>query len=178
MSALTIDPLRQPPKAKKPKAKRPVADSWEDEAVSSSEDDDEDATPTDPAHPDSVLAGGSSSAKGTSAPPPTPISPTYNNKGPGNAIMDAFGSHHDHFADPSASSSSSSAPRRPEKTDAVARRMIAGALGIKAPKATEEQKAYDRAVREQERKRRDEEKAAERKRLEEAEKAKAAIWED
>ncbi|EQB55173.1 hypothetical protein CGLO_04926 [Colletotrichum gloeosporioides Cg-14] len=63
-------------------------------------------------------------------------------------------------------------------TDAVARRMIASALGVKVPKQTEEQKAYDRAVREQERKRREEEKAAERKKQEEMERAKAAIWED
>ncbi|CAI4211333.1 unnamed protein product [Parascedosporium putredinis] len=47
--------------------------------------------------------------------------------------------------------------RRPEKTDAVARRMIAGALGVKAPKQTEEQKAYDRAIKEQARKKKEEE---------------------
>lgn len=68
--------------------------------------------------------------------------------------------------------------KRPEKTDAVARRMIASALGVKAPKQTDEQKAYDRALREQERKRRDAERMAERRRKEEAERAKAAIWDD
>ena len=47
---------------------------------------------------------------------------------------------------------------RPEKTDAVAKRMIAGALGVKAPKKTEEQKAYDKAIKEKEIKRRNQEK--------------------
>lgn len=56
--------------------------------------------------------------------------------------------------------------------------MIAGALGLRAPKQTEEQKAYNKAIREKERKRREEEKAAEAKKQEEAAKAKAAIWED
>jgi len=172
MSALTIDP-KKPANSKKPKTKQPVADSWEDEDLSSSDPDDGDTTPTDPAHP-GHSSSSSSSAKGTSAPPPTPISPTYNNKGARpwspTAAMDAFDEEH-HLQD------SETPPRRSEKTDAVARRMIAGALGIKPPKLTEEQKAYDKAVREQERKRR-EEKAAEKKRLEEAEKAKAAIWDD
>ena len=68
--------------------------------------------------------------------------------------------------------------RRPEKTDAVARRMIAGALGVKAPKQTDDQKAYDKAIRERERQRRDDERAAERMRHEDAEKAKAAIWDE
>ncbi|KAF3767668.1 hypothetical protein M406DRAFT_321653, partial [Cryphonectria parasitica EP155] len=71
---------------------------------------------------------------------------------------------------PSASAS------RPEKTDAVARRMIAGALGLKAPKMTEEQRAYQKAIQEKERKRRDEQKAAEKRKEEEAAKAKAAMW--
>ncbi|PHH72723.1 hypothetical protein CDD82_5834 [Ophiocordyceps australis] len=68
--------------------------------------------------------------------------------------------------------------KRPEKTDAVARRMIAAGLGIKAPKQTEEQKAYQKAVREQEKKRRDRERAEEQKNREEAERAKAAMWND
>lgn len=60
----------------------------------------------------------------------------------------------------------------------MAKRLIAGALGVRAPKKTEEQKAYDKALREKEIKRREKEKEEERKRLEEAEKAKAAAWED
>ena len=69
-------------------------------------------------------------------------------------------------------------PSRPEKTDAVARRMIAAGLGIKAPKQTEEQKAYQKAMKDQEKKRRELEKAAEQKKRDDAEKAKTAIWDD
>ncbi len=65
---------------------------------------------------------------------------------------------------------------RPDKTDAAAKRMIAGALGIKAPKKTEEQRAYDRALKEKEMKRRNQEKEAAAKAKEEAERAKAAVW--
>lgn len=67
---------------------------------------------------------------------------------------------------------------RPEKTDAVAKRMIAGALGVKAPKKTEEQRAYDRAIKEKEIKRRNQEKEAAARAKEEAERAKAAVWDD
>lgn len=67
---------------------------------------------------------------------------------------------------------------RQEKTDAVAKRMIAGALGVKTPKKTEEQKAYDRAIKEKELKRRNQEKEAAARAKEETEKAKAAVWDD
>jgi len=56
--------------------------------------------------------------------------------------------------------------------------MIASALGMRAPKPTEEQRAYDRAVREKEKKRREEEKERERLREEEAARARQAIWDD
>jgi hypothetical protein len=54
--------------------------------------------------------------------------------------------------------------------------MIAGALGIRPPKRTEEQRAYDRAMKEKEIKRRA--RAQEEKRMAEKEDhlAKAAIW--
>ncbi|KZF26320.1 hypothetical protein L228DRAFT_9931 [Xylona heveae TC161] len=68
--------------------------------------------------------------------------------------------------------------RRPEKQTAVAGRMIAGALGVRAPKKTDEQRAYERAVKEREIKRRNLERQAQVRATEEAEKAKAAIWED
>jgi hypothetical protein len=60
----------------------------------------------------------------------------------------------------------------------VAKRLIAGALGVRAPKMTEEQRAYDRAVKEKEIKRRIVEKEEAAKAQEEAEKAKAAAWND
>lgn len=68
--------------------------------------------------------------------------------------------------------------KRQEKTDAVAKRMIAGALGVRAPKRTEEERAYDRAVREREVKRREREREEQERAREERERAKAAVWED
>jgi hypothetical protein len=68
--------------------------------------------------------------------------------------------------------------RRPEKTDAVARRLIAAGLGMKVPRQTEEQRAYQRSVREQEKKRREEAKAEEERKQAETEKAKMAVWDD
>jgi len=56
--------------------------------------------------------------------------------------------------------------------------LIAGALGVKAPKRTEEQRKYDRALKEKEMKRRNEEKEALSKAKEAAEKAKNAVWDD
>jgi hypothetical protein len=141
------------------KAKKKMADSWEDENLSSDSETD-------------VSAAVENESKSLpSAPPPTPISPTYKSDRPWSAVTD-------HMSSISPNSAESASSRRPEKTDAVARRMIAGALGIKTPKQTEEQKAYDKAIKEQERKRRNEEKTAEKRRQEDAEKAKAAIWND
>lgn len=75
-------------------------------------------------------------------------------------------------------SSSTSSERRPEKTNAVAHRLIAGALGVKVPRRTEEQRAYDKAMRDQEKRKRDKEREAKKKAEEDAAKAKAAIWDD
>lgn len=143
------------PNAKKEK----VVDSWEDEDLSSD-------TETEDTRPKPSEA---ESDDGTSAPPPTPASPSQGQR--------SF-SPLDSPAGYLIASDPSSPAARPEKTDAVARRMIAAGLGLRAPKQTEEQKAYDKAVREKERKRREEEKAAQKRREEEAAAAKAAIWED
>ena len=56
--------------------------------------------------------------------------------------------------------------------------MIAGALGVKTPKKTEDQKSYDRAIKEKETKRRNQEKENAARAKEEVEKSKAAIWND
>ena len=66
---------------------------------------------------------------------------------------------------------------RPEKTTAVAGRLIAGALGVRAPAKSEETKEYDRVVKEKERRRRTEEKDAKRREEEEKEAAKKSVWE-
>lgn len=145
-------------KSKKPK----VADSWEDEDVSSGSD-----TETEAEWPAQLSQG---HPQGTAAPPPTPISPAaYDSV---SAPSQVPGAHRATLDVPG------TATPRPEKTDAVARRMIAGALGLKAPKMTEEQRAYQKAIQEKERKRREEQKAAEKKKEEDAAKARAAIWDD
>jgi hypothetical protein len=68
--------------------------------------------------------------------------------------------------------------RRGEKTDAVAKRMIAGALGVRAPKKSDEARAYERAVREKELKRREREREEVARQKEEVERARASVWED
>ncbi|KAI6351515.1 hypothetical protein MCOR25_009886 [Pyricularia grisea] len=169
ISKLTITPANndthRKPNAKKAgtKTKKKVADSWEDEDVSS---DPESGSEPESGGPDSSVpidSAGGNLTTGTKAPPPTPVTPDYSTSA--NTFSATTGDLSD-------------GPRRPEKTDAVARRMIASALGVKVPRQTEEQKAYDKAMREKERKRREEERELEKKRLEEAEKAKKAIWED
>ena len=56
--------------------------------------------------------------------------------------------------------------------------MIAGALGVKVPKKSEENKAYERAVKDQERKRRDKVREEDEKSARESEEAKKAVWDD
>lgn len=161
------------PKPKKP-AKQPVADSWEDEANLSS---DEEATPPlqDGASSSSVLSP-TISAEGPLEPPPTPISPqTSYPWGPAPASAGSTSAVSPGAAGPGPGSGSA---RRPEKQTAVAGRLIAGALGIRAPKRTEEQRAYDRAVKEQEIKRRNREREELAKAKEEEERIKASVWTD
>ncbi|KAH7328353.1 hypothetical protein B0I35DRAFT_403739 [Stachybotrys elegans] len=138
--------------AVKSKSKAQVADSWEDEDVSD----------TEPASAGPVLTPSI-----PTAPPPTPISPSL--------IQDQTWMP----AGVATGAGLSDGPaRRPEKTDAVARRMIAASLGLKAPKLTDEQKAYQKSVKEQEKRKREQEKEEAQRRQEEAEKAKAAVWDD
>jgi hypothetical protein len=154
LDALSLDTPQVPVKQAQKKSKKPiVADSWEDEDVSES---DSETTPEAP----------TPASEGVAAPPPTPASPQHDVQRERQQWSDS--NHYD----------ADGTSKRPEKTDAVARRMIAAGLGLKAPKQTEEQKAYQKSIREQERKRREQEKAEEQKRKEDAERAKAAIWDD
>ena len=146
------------PKPKKSSAE-PIADSWEDEANSS---DDEPVAQEDMASP-SILSP-TLSAEGPLDPPPTPISPQTSQPWVDRSTSPAAG-----HSDPA---------RRPEKQTAVASRLIAGALGIRAPKRTEEQRVYDRAVKEQEIKRRNREREEQAKAKEEEERVKASVWTD
>ncbi|KAH8912217.1 hypothetical protein BR93DRAFT_66885 [Coniochaeta sp. PMI_546] len=158
----------RPTKAKKAQ----VADSWEDESLSSDPESE-----TDQPGSSQYASGMKDVDVGTQAPPPTPISPTYNNAA-GRPFSPTTASYPSSIPGPSAADGPSSPAKRPEKTDAVARRMIAAGLGLKVPKQTEEQKAYDRAVREKERKRRQQEREEQKKKEAELEKARQAIWED
>lgn len=139
-------------------AREPVADSWEDEAEELS-DLGEETNPNDISPPLSL------STEGPLDPPPTPISPQTSHPYSARA------------ASPAAPAQTGPA-RRPEKQTAVAGRMIAGALGIRAPKQTEDQRAYDRAVKEQELRRRNREREELAKAKEEEERLKAAVWND
>lgn len=73
-------------------------------------------------------------------------------------------------------SSSSTPDKRPEKSNAAAGRLIAGALGVKVKK-TEEGVRYEKAVREKEKKRRERVKEEEGRAEREAEDSKRAVWE-
>ena len=55
--------------------------------------------------------------------------------------------------------------------------MIAGALGVRAPKKTEEARAYEKAMKEKELKRREQEREAVKKEEEEKRRAREAVWE-
>lgn len=148
--------------------KEPVADSWEDEDLSSSGDEQEDQPDKEKSAP-TTTASSSTKPSMPNTPPPTPISP----------VTSQQQQQQQQQWTPAGPSEQTRGPeRRPEKTDAVARRMIAAGLGLKAPKQTEEQREYQRSIREQERKRREQQKAEEQRRKEEAERAKAAVWDD
>ncbi|MCJ1308137.1 hypothetical protein MMC25_001789 [Agyrium rufum] len=213
----------KPTKAPRPIQSKIVIESWEDEASSDDDDDegsnDADGAPTrkNDARPITPLDAPSHLP---SAPPPTPISPSYvsGRAAMSNNIDDHYSILPQSSSSPRSSSmgvrpstslsptnrptpsatrtrdppplSISSSPQsshgrdggdggvRPEKTMATASRLIAGALGVRAPKKNEEQKRYEDAVREKERRRIGEEREAKRRAEEEKERAKAAVWDD
>jgi hypothetical protein len=154
LSRLTLDTSKSNKKTSKSAKKSPVADSWEDDDESSGSENELKPAVTSPKVP--------------SAPPPTPFTANYGSV-PG---------WNDAEASETASGPGGESAKRPEKTDAVARRMIAAGLGLKAPKQTEEQKAYQRSIKEQEKKKKDQEREEEKRKQEEREKAKAAVWDD
>jgi hypothetical protein len=138
--------------------KNAVADSWEDD-ISSGEDTEKE----DPRGAEGV----------PQAPPPTPISPTSPCSW---SEIDSTGLYPS--GQISDGDSASRPSTRPEKQTAVAGRLIAGALGVRVPKKTEEQKAYDRATMEKEVKRRNKEHEARAREKRDAERAKAAVWDE
>ena len=85
----------------------------------------------------------------------------------------------------SKSSSDSSSPtnkggeeKRPEKSTAVASRLIAAGIGQKAPRRTKEQREYDQAMKIQEKKKRDQAKDDLKKKEEEKKQALNDVWGD
>lgn len=159
LERMTLDP-RSTRKEAPPilKSKSPVAESWDEDSAS---DTDIDVGKMSPTHESSI----------PSAPPPTPITasgfPTWET-GPSLGAAPSYSL--------SSRDRGDQERKRPEKSTAVAGRLIAGALGVKAPKKTEEQRAYDRSIKEQEIKRKNREKAAKEQEKLDAEKAKNAVW--
>ncbi|KAK1256201.1 hypothetical protein MKX07_008460 [Trichoderma sp. CBMAI-0711] len=183
ISNLAIDtPKATTPSQTKPKPKKknvePIADSWEDEDLSDEEpaQDKNDNQQEDAEEAASSSSTPSSSLTTPAVPPPTPASPLALDA---SYEWAALATTANQGQQSQGSSPGGGTPaRRPEKTDAVARRMIAAGLGLKAPRQTEEQRAYQRSVREQEKKRREAQRAEEARLREAAERAKAAVWED
>jgi hypothetical protein len=169
--------------ASKPKSK-PVADSWDLDS-SGSDTETEDNTPTtkgagsgsSPHNSLQPLSTVTSRDNPPHPPPPTPASPTqfeYPDNAPYNPFSGVLGSDNGGKGGRGAGG----LDKRPEKTTAVAGRMIAAGLGVRAPKRTDEEKEFDRAMREKERKRRAEEKERERREADERERRKKAVWDD
>lgn len=134
-----------------------VADSWEDEATASDSELDLNET--------------TSRKKSTmpNAPPPTPASPT--------SAIPPWGAQAPSGINTRLGNLDSEERRRPEKSTAAAGRLIAAGLGMRAPKKSDEQKAYDKAMGENEIKRKNREKEARDREQKEKEKAHTAIWE-
>lgn len=155
--------------AHKPKSK-PVADSWDEDSGSDTETEEaptaSSASTRDSLEPISTVPSIDLSPH---PPPPTPASPSPFDYPNG----ESFGGR-----SRGDSGVGRSLDKRPEKTTAVAGRLIAGALGVRAPKRTEEEREYDRAMKEKERKRRTEEKERESREAAEREARKKAVWDD
>ncbi|CAN9211223.1 unnamed protein product [Alternaria alternata] len=139
--------------AQKPKSK-PVADSWEAELSGSdteTEDVDSGKSEAKGSPHDSLQPLSTSTSRDIppNPPPPTPASPT----------QFEYPDNVPYSLNSNLSDSGS-------------------ALGVRAPKRTDEEREYDRAMREKERKRRNEEREREKKEAEEREARKKAVWDD
>ncbi|MCJ1468051.1 hypothetical protein MMC07_006677 [Pseudocyphellaria aurata] len=149
-----------------------LADSWEEEAaaLSSSSGSSSRAHSPDSARPHRPRTPTSPLATLPLAPPPTPTTNTHPYHWTSSSIQAARSTS----GAGSAGYSQQTPPSqvRPEKQTAVAGRMIAGALGVRAPLKSEESKRYERVLREKVGKERKEKKREE----EERERAKQAVW--
>ncbi|KAK5738685.1 hypothetical protein LTR17_005817 [Elasticomyces elasticus] len=167
--ASSLHKLNITPASKKTAA---PADSWD--AEDSSEDDDGTSTP--------IHQVTSSDYPGP--PPPTPSSPSFSSRstaaGTPYQTFPPYGFQGDDEDGSVATRSSRGVgeDKRPEKSTAVASRLIAAGIGQKAPRRTKEEREYDAAMRVQERKKRELAKVEEERRREEKERARKAIWDD
>lgn len=148
----------------------PLVDSWEEEAaLSLSSGSSSRASSPNPAHPQPPLTPTSPLSKFPLAPPSTPITGTHHDDWTGSSTHVARssqgvgGTGYHQQAPPQA---------RPEKQTAVAGRMIAGALGVRAPPKSEEGTRYERVLREKAGRERE----GKKRQDEERERAKKAVW--
>lgn len=160
---LSLAPTKSQPShhPTKPTPQKPIAESWED-ASSGSDTDVGDGPLSNKKSP------------GTDAPPPTPCSPSF-------PTGDIFARQGVFLADERQGNAGGGGQqqgmgKRPEKSVGAAGRMIAAGLGVRAPKKTEEQRAYEKAARENEVRKRNRERELREKEREADEKAKAAMW--
>lgn len=137
-----------------------MAESWEEEELSSEEE--------------TEISKVASTEDMPHAPPPTPVAQSVPSRPGEGGVAETW--YPEIYTVDAGRSTRSEA--RPEKTDAVARRMIAGALGVRTPKKTDDQREYEKAVKEKEMRKRNKEREAEEEARREAERAKNAIWED
>ncbi|KAF2708836.1 hypothetical protein K504DRAFT_408028 [Pleomassaria siparia CBS 279.74] len=161
-----------------------VADSWDEEGSSGSETETETKTtlstvPTSTSAAKDSLGPIKTSAsyQSPNAPPPTPASPTPF-KVPDSLTDTAWFNQTRGIEGGREGSGTNTPTKRPEKTTAVAGRLIAAGLGVRPPRRTEEERAYDKATREKVRKQRDEEREKEKREKEQAEARKKAVWDD
>jgi len=174
-SSLNKLTISQSSKASPKQVRAELADSWDDDG-SDSEPGSGTVTP--------IQKVTSSDYPGP--PPPTPASPSFSSnktaKGMPYQTFPPYGLDSS-FDDVGSGTGSppngrGSEERRPEKSTAVASRLIAAGIGQKAPRRTPEQREYDQAMKVQEKKRRDQAKAEEARKQAEKEKARQAIWDD
>ncbi|KAF2154891.1 hypothetical protein K461DRAFT_103907 [Myriangium duriaei CBS 260.36] len=179
ISTLQISEPSTPPRRKGKPPAAEVADSWEDDLASDSEQDPSGTTSS------SQSASGllpTQSKDLPEVPPPTPAggvarTPTTD-WSRAESKFEAFSEQEGLSYGRSGNGRGAGDDKRPEKSTAVASRLIAAGLGVRAPRRTEEQREYDRAIRAQERKKKEKEAEEEKRRKEESERAKRAMWED
>ncbi|KAF8249368.1 hypothetical protein K440DRAFT_219680 [Wilcoxina mikolae CBS 423.85] len=164
LNSLHISPSPTPTAhKKKPKREEPV-DDWEAAA------DAADLSSSDADEPDKV---DEEFAAGFNPPPPTPTSPIHSHRRGSSATL-GLGSPTPRIP---VAVVAEEKTERPATTDAVARRMISAALGVRT-KSTAEQREFDSAVREKEKKRKEEERERKREEEKKEEEAKRKVWED